>query len=87
MANIPNRQDSEHLPGCRPLPKSMPGKGHAPNSSNKLAILQSHGKDSNWYLRRLFLSVETDISERLRVAGLSLVSLYSWEGTGATTQD
>lgn len=28
-----------------------------------------------------------DISETLRVAGLSLVSLYSWKEIGVTTQD
>lgn len=28
-----------------------------------------------------------DIIETLRVAGLSLGSLYSWDGAGATTQD
>lgn len=71
VANIPDWLDSEHLPGQRPLPKSVPGKGHAPSSSNKLAGLQpqSHGKDSNWHSHRIFLSFEMVISERLRVVG------------------
>lgn len=72
VANIPSCQSSEHLPGCHPLPETMPGKGHALSSSTNLPGLQpqSQGKDSNRHLsEQNILFVEMAINERLGVEG------------------